>query len=149
MSIVHRVIDNLPSEGDVVYCDNGKYSSDRAIYKDGQFLGGGEFPVKEYAMSCVSKWFNLDEYRYCKNSSGYRVSFDDAELMSYEGYEPKPKTVREEPKPYSKDIELSSGRVLTIECIRNIRGKLDKTDMSKDYAVSTDVIHGSVSPPRK
>tara|TARA_R110002167_G_scaffold203502_1_gene407406 strand:- start:9462 stop:9851 length:390 start_codon:yes stop_codon:yes gene_type:complete len=27
---------------------------------------------------------------------------------------------------------------LTIECITDIRGKLDKTDMSKDYVVSTD-----------
>ena len=28
---------------------------------------------------------------------------------------------------------------LTIECITDIRGKLDKTGMSKDYAVSTNV----------
>jgi len=114
MSIVHRVIDKLPSEGEVVYCDNGKYSSDRAIYMDGQFLGGGEYPVKEYAMSCVSKWFNLDVYYHCKGRGSCGVSFNDAELMSYEGYKPRPKPVYKEIKHYNKTIELSNGRVLTI-----------------------------------
>ena len=91
MGIVHRISDKLPIEGEVVYCDNGKYSSDRAIYKNGQFIGGGEFPVRPYLMSCVSKWFNLDVYGFCKGRGSYFISFNDAELMSDEGYKPKPK----------------------------------------------------------
>lgn len=82
MSIVHKVVDQLPKEGQVVFCDNGKYSSDRAIFKDGSFMGGGDFPVAPYRMSCVSKWFCLDEYDKCKGGGGYGVGFTDAEQMN-------------------------------------------------------------------
>lgn len=89
MSIVHSIKDKLPNEGDVVYCDNGKYASDRAVYRDGKFIGGGDYPVKPYTMSQVSKWFSLDVYRYCKGGGSYGVSFEEAELMSDEGYKQK------------------------------------------------------------
>jgi hypothetical protein len=86
MSIVKYIEkDEYPNEGDIVYCDNGKYSPDRAIYRNGEFIGGGEFPIPSYKMSCVSKWFNLSEYGSHKNKAGknsYCVSFEDAESMA-------------------------------------------------------------------
>jgi len=87
MSIVHH-LPELPEEGAVVYADNGDlYCADRAIYKDGNFIGGGDFPFPEYTMSFVSKWFYLDEYggNIEPDESGnkcYTVSFEKAEKMS-------------------------------------------------------------------
>lgn len=85
MSIVKYIEkDEYPNDGDIVYCDNGKFSPDRAVYKDSEFIGGGDFPVPRYKMSCVSKWFNLSEYDNRKKKAGeksYFVSFEDADSM--------------------------------------------------------------------
>lgn len=81
MSIVHSVKDKLPEEGDLVYCDNGEHSSDRAVFKDGKFIGGDDWPILPYEMTCVENWFDLEEYRFCKNESSYFISFKEAKLM--------------------------------------------------------------------
>ena len=72
----------LPEEGSVVYADNGKFSPDRAVFRNGQLIGGGDFPLPICVMSNVSKWFYLDEYqRRQKGKSCYSVSFGEAEKM--------------------------------------------------------------------
>ncbi len=83
MSIVRYILKGeLPKEGQVVYCDNGEFSPDRAVYRDGEFIGGGEYPVPSYKMSNASKWFDLKDYsdfHRCKGISCYSISFDVAE----------------------------------------------------------------------
>ena len=85
MSIVKYVKDELPKDGAIVYCDNGGFSSDRAIFKNGEFQGGGDFPVPCYKMSHVSKWFDLNEYdRHFKNKgeATYGIGFSIAETIT-------------------------------------------------------------------
>ena len=79
MSIVNY-LPKLPKEGSVVFADNGKYPSDRAIFKNGKFVGGGEFPLPPYTMSRVSKWFYFDEY-FNKIKGSCSISFDQAERL--------------------------------------------------------------------
>ena len=86
MSIVHH-LPELPTDNSIVYADNGEFSPDRAIYKDGSFFGGGEFPVPQYKMNYVTKWFYLDVYSdHIKSDQNgnkcYTISFDQAENMS-------------------------------------------------------------------
>nr|AKH46291.1 hypothetical protein [uncultured marine virus] len=114
MTIVNNVKDKLPNQGDVVFCDNGKYAPDRALFKGGKFIGGGDYPVKEYSMSFVSKWFDLDVYDYCKGGGSYGVSFKDAELMSSEGYKKKVKVKHESSKPYSQSFKLGNGKIIMV-----------------------------------
>jgi hypothetical protein len=87
VSIVKSYPQEYPQEGQVVYADNGKFSPDRAIFKNGQFIGGGEFPVAPYSMSFVSKWFCLDEYKENMTLIGegkcYGIGFSAAEEMPY------------------------------------------------------------------
>lgn len=75
MSIVKLLSEEKPKDGSVVYCDNGDFACDRAIYFNGVFIGGGEFPVPSYKMNNVSKWFYLSEL------NGSSISFEDAELQ--------------------------------------------------------------------
>lgn len=75
MSIVKLLSEEKPKGGSIVYCDNGDFACDRAIYSGGLFIGGGEFPVIAYEMNNVSKWFYLDELK------GSSVSFEAAELQ--------------------------------------------------------------------
>lgn len=85
MSIVNKVSEKLPEEGQAVYCDNGKFANDIAVFKNGKFIGGGDFPVASYEMNQVSKWFDWDEYmaglRFIDSCS---VNFDNAEIMGNE-----------------------------------------------------------------
>jgi len=81
MSIIKYTKDELPKERQVVYCDNEPHSSDRAIFTDGKFIGGGEYPVKEYEMTNVTKWFDFEEFDMKINSSCYSVSFEEAEKL--------------------------------------------------------------------
>lgn len=84
--IIHCLPD-APKEGSIVYVDNGQYAPDRAVYRDGAFYGGGDFPVREYKMSQVKKWFYLDEYSRHKNSCAYTISFKEAaEMNGVNGY---------------------------------------------------------------
>lgn len=86
MSIVNLVGDRLPNSGSVVYCDNGIYASDRAIFEGGKFIGGGEFPVPSYEMKHVTKWFYLSEYHEGQtNKNGYNISFDIASTITTDG----------------------------------------------------------------
>lgn len=81
MSIV-KYLPELPENNSVVYADNGNFASDRAIFVDGKFMGGGEFPIPEYEMTNVSKWFYMDEYhKHQGNRSCYFISFDEAEKL--------------------------------------------------------------------
>jgi hypothetical protein len=118
MSIIHSVKDKLPNDGDMVYCDNGKYAGDRAIYRNGEFTGGGEFPVRPYTMSQVCNWFDFNLYMHCARKKNIcTISFDQAETMSDDGYVPEPikEYVDHNPvKPYSESYTLSSGRKLTL-----------------------------------
>ena len=85
MSIVKYVKDELPKEGAIVYCDNGVFSSDRAVFEGGEFVGGGEFPVPNYKMSQVSKWFDLKEYDdhfKSKGETAYYIRFITAETIT-------------------------------------------------------------------
>ena len=70
----------LPADGQMVYADNGKFSSDRAVFKNGKFVG-----ESGYTMSCVRKWFPFSEYddyhRHCKGLTCYSVGFDIAETI--------------------------------------------------------------------
>lgn len=78
MSIVKRVKDETPKEGQIVYCDNGQYSEDRAIFKNGEFIGGGDFPISPYKMNHVTKWFCLSDYDShfkAKGQTSYGISF--------------------------------------------------------------------------
>lgn len=84
MSIIKYVKDELPQEGAVVYCDNGDFSSDRAIFSNGKFVGGGDFPAPMYNMSFVSKWFYIESYyEYHKKigKNSYNVTFDIANTI--------------------------------------------------------------------
>jgi len=82
VSIVHY-LPELPEEGATVFADNGKFSADRAIFKDGKFLGGGEFPVPRYEMHHVAKWFDMRIYEeHHKNARCFCVSFAIAETLS-------------------------------------------------------------------
>ena len=86
MSIVKLSIFELPKEGDVVYCDNGAYSSDRAIFRNGYFMGGGDMS-KPYKMNYVTKWFDFrlyDNYFRAKGETCYSVSFDIADNIIVE-----------------------------------------------------------------
>ena len=80
MSIVNY-LPELPKEGSVVFADNGKYSSDRAIFKNGEFVGGGDYPVMPYTMSFVLKWFYLDEYDEKMGGGSYLIGFEEAENL--------------------------------------------------------------------
>jgi len=85
MSIVHY-LPEMPENGATVYADNGKFSADRAIFRDGKFLGGGEFPVPQYEMHHATKWFNMSEYdAHHRNVPCYTVSFDRAESLEPSG----------------------------------------------------------------
>ena len=68
-----RYLPEIPSEGAIVYADNGVYSNDLAVFKEGKFHAG-EFPVKPYIMEHVEKWFYFDEYMQKHN--GKNLSFD-------------------------------------------------------------------------
>jgi hypothetical protein len=83
MSIVNYVKDKLPEERTVVYCDNSPLPNDRAIFKNGSFIGGGEFPVKEYHMKNVTKWFDYELYSELMEEKYdcYSVSFDLADTL--------------------------------------------------------------------
>ena len=84
MSIVKYVTDELPIEGSIVYANNIGSLDDRAIFKNGKFYGGDEFPMPEYLMKNVSKWFYLNEYEnYCINSgkTSFVISFSVAETI--------------------------------------------------------------------
>lgn len=84
MSIVNHVLDKLPDEGQLVYCDNPPFANDRAIFENGKFIGGGEFPVDCYEMKNVSKWFDYKLYCSFFDKSGinsYTISFDKAEKI--------------------------------------------------------------------
>ena len=79
MSIVKSVKDELPKDGAIVYCDNGGFSSDRAIFKNGDFIGGGEYPSPEYVMNYVENWFYLDLYEQYHEKIGCACYFVDFE----------------------------------------------------------------------
>ena len=84
MSIVRYISEELPKEGALVFCDNGKRPSDMAYFTGGEFIGGGDFPMREYKMKHVTKWFYMDEYSlYFKErgKNSYLVSFKTAESM--------------------------------------------------------------------
>ena len=84
MSIVNY-LPLMPIEGSVVYAYNGDFAPDRAVFRDGKFIGGGEYPSPEYEMNFVSKWFYLNEYEDLqKGKSSYSISFDEAEKISKE-----------------------------------------------------------------
>lgn len=85
MSIVNLVSNKLPEEGSVVYCDNGNFACDRAVFSDGEFTGGGEYPSRSYVMTKVTKWFYLKEYSEHHKSNGilsYTLNFDIADSIT-------------------------------------------------------------------
>ena len=83
MTIVKNAKIEKPDEGVTVFCDNGKFCSDRAEYKNGKFMSVADFPVKSYEMKHVTKWFYWDEYvNHFKNKGLFDVSFDIAESIN-------------------------------------------------------------------
>jgi len=83
MTIVKNTAEVLPNEGQLVHCDNGDHC-DRAIFIDGKFIGGGEYPVAEYEIANVTKWFCEEEYDQHFSDAGigcYDVSFELAEKI--------------------------------------------------------------------
>jgi hypothetical protein len=53
---------NLPYENQVVMCrEKNKKTYHRAVYKNGVFIAGGDYPIKVYEIKPV-EWFDFDEF---------------------------------------------------------------------------------------
>ncbi len=82
MSIIKLANVELPKEGSIVYCEQGVLCC-RAIFRDGVFIGGGEYPEPEYIIDDVVRWFCFDEYReHHKGKGFFYVSFDAASKIN-------------------------------------------------------------------
>jgi hypothetical protein len=82
MSIVNKIKNKLPNNGDFVYCDN-KNDIELAQYNDGKFIVRGNDKQNPYpiVMKHVTKWFSLNAWDECQDNKLSYVSFERADKM--------------------------------------------------------------------
>jgi hypothetical protein len=82
MSIIHKIKDKLPNNGDFVYCDNGN-DIEFTKYNDGEFIVRASDKCVPYpmVMNNVTKWFSLKDWYECQDNKLSYVSFSRAEKM--------------------------------------------------------------------